>query len=324
MTKNVALLLGGWSVEREVSLTKGRAVEKALIEAGYNVRVIDVDRDLTKLIAALTPKPDVVFNNLHGQGGEDGRIQSVLEILGIPYTHSGVAASAIGMDKPLTKSIASSVGVPVAKGILVKREDVLAGHVMAPPYVVKPPREGSSVGVYIVKEGQNAPAIPKDDHTLDNDVLVEQFIPGRELTIAVLNGQAQAVTEIVSDAEFFDYSAKYSDNSTRYVLPANLPTDVYSAAMDYAERVYKAIGCSGLARCDFRYDDRKGVDGLCFLEINTQPGLTAESIGPSQVVYNGKSFVELVAHLVETALCQSHDTKCRVEEDAHQALSASA
>lgn len=304
MKKTVALFVGGWSAEREVSLTKGKAVEAALKDGGYNVKRIDVTHDLEKLLKDLTPKPDAVFNNLHGRGGEDGIIQGLLEILEIPYTHSGVTASAIGMNKPLAKKLAASVGVPSADGRVATKDEVLAGKVMAPPYVVKPPCEGSSVGVRIILENDNQLGLDVESWTFGNEVLVERYIPGKELTVAVLDGRAQAVTEIISHTRFFDYEAKYKDTRTELVLPAKIPQDVYNKAMDYAERVYKVLGCSGLARCDFRYDDsQKGSDGLYFLEINTQPGLTAESIGPSQVVYNGKSFIELCSHLVETAKC---------------------
>lgn len=305
--KKVALLLGGWSAERQVSLTKGRQVEAALRQAGYEVEVIDVKKDVADLVAALTPKPDAVFNNLHGRGGEDGEIQSLLEIMEIPYTHSGVLASAIGMDKPRAKIMAASVGVPVAEGRIASKADVLAGTVMEPPYVVKPPNEGSSVGVRIILEKDNQMPLDVDTWVFGDEVMVERYIPGRELTVAVLDGKAQGVTEIVSHTRFFDYEAKYHDTRTEYVLPAQIPDDVYKTALDYAERVYNVIGCAGLARCDFRFDETKGAGGLCFLEINTQPGLTAESIGPSQVIRNGMSFVELVSHLVETAQCHGSE-----------------
>ena len=304
MKKTVALFVGGWSAEREVSLNKGKAVEAALIEAGYNVKRIDVTHDIQKLLKDLTPRPDCVFNNLHGRGGEDGVIQGLLEVLEIPYTHSGVAASAIGMNKPLAKKLAASVGVPSAEGRVTTKDEVLAGKVMSAPYVVKPPCEGSSVGVRIIMDNDNHPALDVESWTFGDEVLVERYIPGKELTVAILDGKAQAVTEIISHTRFFDYEAKYKDTRTELVMPAQIPQDVYNKAMDYAERVYKVLGCAGLSRCDFRYDDsQKGTDGLYFLEINTQPGLTAESIGPSQVVYNGKSFVELCSHLVETAKC---------------------
>jgi D-alanine-D-alanine ligase len=310
MAKKVALLLGGWSAERQVSLEKGKAVEKALREGGYDVTVIDVKKDLNALVAALTPKPDAVFNNLHGRGGEDGEVQSVLEILEIPYTHSKVLASAIGMHKPTAKRVVAAVGVPVADAVIAPIEKVLTGHVMAPPYVVKPIAEGSSVGVRIILDSDNQMPLDKDNWAFGEEVMVERYIPGRELTVAVLDGKAQAVTEIVSHTRFFDYEAKYHDTRTEYVMPAKIPQAVYDAALDYAERAFNAIGCNGLARCDFRYDDTKqgaakGDNGLCFLEINTQPGLTPGSIGPSQVIHNGMSFVELCSHLVETASCES-------------------
>jgi D-alanine-D-alanine ligase len=208
------------------------------------------------------------------------------------------------MNKPLAKKLAASVGVPSAEGRVATKDEVLAGKVMSAPYVVKPPCEGSSVGVRIIMDNDNHPALDVESWTFGDEVLVERYIPGKELTVAVLDGKAQAVTEIISHTRFFDYEAKYKDTRTELVLPAQIPQDVYNKAMDYAERVYKVLGCAGLSRCDFRYDDsQKGADGLYFLEINTQPGLTAESIGPSQVVYNGKSFVELCSHLVETAKC---------------------
>ena len=305
MTKTVALLVGGWSAERQVSLTKGKAVEAALRECGYDLRVIDVTRDIRKLIDDLTPKPDVVFNNLYGQGGEDGVIQGLLEIMDIPYTHSGVTASAIGMNKPLSKRIAAAAGVQSPAGKVVTKKDVLAGGVMEAPYVVKPPCEGSSLGIRIVMENDNHVPLDEESWHFGDEVLVEEYIPGRELTVAVLDGKAQAVTEIISHTGgFFDYEAKYHDQKTELVLPAKLPEKVYDRALENAQAVYNAIGCSGLARCDFRFDDsKKGPEGLYFLEINTQPGLTAESIGPSQVVYNGMSFPALCAHLVETAKC---------------------
>lgn len=305
MAKTVALLLGGWSAERDVSLTKGKKVEAALKEAGYTVRTIDVTKDIDALIAALTPRPDAVFNNLHGRGGEDGIIQGVLEMLGLPYTHSGVMASAIAMNKDMCKRVVASVGVPVARGEVATLERIKARDVMPPPYVIKPVQEGSSVGVRIVLDHDNHPPFDEESWSFGNEALVEEYIPGRELTVAVLDGVPQAVTEIVSHTRFFDYEAKYNDTRTEYVMPAPVSREVYDKALEYAGLVYKVLGCRGLARCDFRFDDRKGVQGLCFLEINTQPGCTPESIGPSQVVYNGMSFTALCAHLVETAAC--HD-----------------
>lgn len=283
MTKSVALLVGGWSPERQVSLDKGKAVEQALIDGGYDVRVIDVTRDMGAFMEALTPRPDVVFNNLHGKGGEDGIIQGVLEMLQIPYTHSGVLASAVGMNKQMTKDIAASMGVKVTE-TLSEPYDA--------PYVVKPVDQGSSVDVTIVMENDNF--IP-----VNEGMIVERYVAGRELTCAVLDGKAQAVTEIISATKFFDYEAKYHDTRTRTVLPADIPVDIYELAMRNSELVFKAIGAKGLARCDYRFD--AGGAGLVFMEINTQPGCTPESIGPSQVIHNGMSFVDLISHLVETA-----------------------
>lgn len=303
MAKSVALLVGGWSAERDVSLEKGKAVEAALIEAGYDVRTIEVRKNLPALIEALTPRPDVIFNNLHGRGGEDGIIQGVLEMIGVPYTHSGVLASAIGMNKAMCRAVVASAGVPIAKGGVFSIQDIISGKALPRPFVVKPVQEGSSVGVKIVREMDNSPPIDLSDWAFGGEALVEQYIPGKELTVAVLDGKAQAVTEIISHTGFFDYEAKYNDVRTETVCPAKIPQDVYNKALEYAEAVYRVCGCQGLARCDFRFDDSKDVDGLCFLEINTQPGCTPQSIGPSQVVYNGLSFPGLCAHLVETAKC---------------------
>lgn len=320
MTKKVALLVGGWSAERQVSLDKGKEVEKALRAGGYDVDVIDVKQDLGALNARLSnPKPDVVFNNLHGRGGEDGTIQAVLEILELPYTHSGVTASAIGMNKAICKVMAAGYGVPCAEGVTATLTQLKKGAIMAPPYVVKPVCEGSSVGIRIIMDGENQPPFDEAEWAFGEEVMVERYIAGKELTVAVLDGKAQAVTEIVSHTRFFDYEAKYHDTRTEKVIPAKIPEEIYKSALDYAERVYNGIGCAGLARCDFRYDDARGGGegkGLYFLEINTQPGLTADSIGPMQVVYNGMSFVELCSHLVETAQCHGKTQPKNTRADA--------
>lgn len=285
MNKTVALLVGGWSPEREVSLNKGKAVEKALVDGGYDVRVIDVQRDIHDFIEKLTPRPDVVFNNIYGKGGEDGIIQGVLEMMQIPYTHSSVMASAVGMDKGLSKIIAQSVGIKVPETLKFP---------YSPPYVLKPIDEGSSVDITIVFENDNfQPDLTK------KGMIAERYIAGRELTCAVLDGKAQAVSEIISENKFFDYDAKYTSQNTKYTLPADISTDVYNKTMKQSEKIFAALGCQGIARCDYRFDE--GGAGLVLLEINTQPGFTPESIGPSQVVYNGTSFVDLCAHLVETA-----------------------
>ena len=283
---------------------KGKIVEQALRDNGYRLDVIDVTKDLPALIGALTPRPDVVFNNLHGTGGEDGTIQAVLEMLDIPYTHSNVVASAIAMDKPKSKALVKSVGVPSPKGVLATKEEYInQGSPISLPYVIKPPHEGSSFGVYIIKDDESRCVVNEQNWCFGEEALIESYIPGKELTVAVLDGKAQAVTEIMAQTDFFDYDAKYKDTKTELILPAKIPEAVYSLALDYAERAYNIIGCSGLARCDFRYDELLGEEGLFLLEVNTQPGLTPESIGPSQVVYNGLSFNALCEHLIETALC---------------------
>lgn len=304
MAKEVALLMGGWSSERSVSLDKGKAVEAALREAGYTVRVIDVKQDLADLLQQLTPRPDVVFNNLYGQGGEDGVIQGVLDMMNLPYTHSGVAASAIGMDKIQTKAVAKSVGVPVAEHILISVEEAAKGINFPRPYVVKPHNEGSSIGVTIVMENENYSGFSKEDWTFGDQVMVERFIPGKEIQVTVLNGKPQAVTEIVLQGRFFDYDAKYNNNSAQFILPAQLPKDVYDATMTYGERLYNALNCKGIMRCDFRYDDNKGgPESVYLLEVNTQPGFSPVSVAPSQVAYCGMDFVQLCKHLVENASC---------------------
>ncbi len=313
MKKNVALLVGGWSSEREVSLMKGVHIEAALKESGYSVKTIDVSRDIQKLVKALdAAKPDVVFNNLYGRGGEDGTIQAVLEMLGLPYTHSGVAASAIGMDKVMTKKLAENMGVRTSIGIVAGKDEIMAETVMLRPYVVKPINEGSSVGVRIILEGENQKPIDESTWYFGESALVEKYVPGREIHVAVLDGKAQGVTEIIVHGHrFFDYEAKYSDTSTELVTPADISEIVAKTAMDYAERVYEVLGCEGIARVDMRYDDSKpDGDGVCFLEINTMPGLSPGSIAVIQPEHNGMSYVQLCSHLVETASCHG-----KVQED---------
>ncbi|MDB5492597.1 MAG: D-alanine--D-alanine ligase family protein [Micavibrio sp.] len=315
MSKKVALLIGGTSSEREVSLMKGKHIEKALLESGYDVKVIDFTGDLNKLISELTPRPDVVFNNLYGRGGEDGVIQGFLEMLAVPYTHSGVTASAIGMDKTATKIMAVSVGVRVSPGIVAPKADILAETVMARPYVVKPINEGSSVGVRIILEGENQMPIDEATWTFGETALVEKFVPGREIHVAVLDGKAQSVTEILFPGRFFDYDAKYSDKRTELVTPAVVPEIVAKTAKEFAEKTYAVLGCSGLARCDLRYDDSKpGADGVYLLEINTMPGLSPGSVAVVQPESLGMSYVQLCAHLVETARCHASNPKAEPAE----------
>lgn len=308
MTKSVALLVGGWSAERGVSLFKGEEVHEALVEAGYHVKSIDVTRDINKLINDLSAfdgnKPDVVFNNLYGRGGEDGVIQGVLEALEIPYTHSNVMASAIGMDKPTTKRIAQSIGLTCADGKIATKEEVLAESVMPRPYVVKPLNEGSSFGVRIIFDDDNQKPIDGEDWQFGDEVLVEEYIDGKEIHVAVLDGVPQNVTEIIVPGRFFDYDAKYDSAETQLITPAKIPEKIRSIVMQNAAAIFKAIGAGGLARCDFIYDASKSDNNAVhFLEINTLPGLTPGSVAAIQPESIGMSFVQLCSHLVETAKC---------------------
>jgi len=304
MSRRVAVLMGGWSAEREVSLVSGTACADALEAVGYAVTRIDVARDAQALIAALTPLPDVVFNALHGRGGEDGCIQGLLDILGVPYTHSGLLASAVAMDKPLAKRLVAQEGVRVPWGRTLSRTAFGAGHPVSPPYVVKPLNEGSTVGVQLIGPGAAPPSIGPDwPH--GELVLVETFIPGRELTVGVKGDEALAVTEISFEGGLFDYKAKYSKGLAHHIIPAELPPPVYEAAMSQAVTVHRTLGCTGVSRSDFRYDPAiGGVDGLYFLEINTQPGMTPTSLVPEQAEYRGIDFPALVTWMVEEALCR--------------------
>ena len=305
-TKRVALLMGGWSAEREVSLVSGKECAEALEQAGYDVTRIDVGHDLQDLLTALTPAPDVVFNALHGKGGEDGVIQGVLEILQIPYTHSGVRASALAMDKEIAKRVLATVGVPTPQGRVVDREDVLQGHPIDPPYVVKPVDEGSSVGIRIVMPGDNAPGIDEDSWVFGDRALVESYIAGRELTVAVMGDRPLAVTEIMPNEGFYDYEAKYTDGRAVHQVPADIPQPVYGECLRLALLAHETLGCAGVSRADFRYDDAQpGTDGLYMLEVNTQPGMTPLSLVPEQAAHLGISFADLCSWMVENAACHA-------------------
>jgi len=300
---HVAVLMGGWSAEREISLSSGKAVAAALEGEGYRVSMIDVGRDVAVRIAQATP--DVCFNALHGRFGEDGCIQGVLECLAIPYTHSGVLASSLAMHKERAKDVLRPAGVPVADAEVVTRKEALERHVIAPPYVVKPLAEGSSVGVVIVGEGANGP--PKliaEGGAMEESVMVERYIPGRELTCAVIGEFVTEVVEIVplKGIAFYDYEAKYAPGGSQHVLPANLSPDVYQLAQKYTCQAYTALGCRGAARADFRYDE-SGTGELICLELNTQPGMTETSLVPEMAAYAGWSFGELVRWMVEDASC---------------------
>jgi D-alanine-D-alanine ligase len=302
MGRRVAVLHGGWSAERAVSLVSGRAVAAALAEGGHDVALIDVSRDLRALVRALDPAPEVVFNALHGHGGEDGTIQGVLEMLGLAYTHSGVLASAVAMDKPMAKKLMAAAGARVATGLVASPEDVAARHLMEPPYVVKPAAEGSSVGVRIVRADDNMPPIDVAGWSF-GDVLVERYVPGRELTVGVMGDRALTVTEIVHSHGFFDYEAKYTAGHAAHVLPAEVPPAVVEEALRVALLAHRTLGCRGISRTDFRWDDScPGAEGLIFLEINTQPGFTPISLVPEQAAAAGISFAALCDWLVEEAV----------------------
>jgi D-alanine-D-alanine ligase len=300
MTKRVAVLMGGWSSEREVSLVSGTAVARALGEAGYDVLLIDVARDPADLLARLTPRPDVVFNALHGRWGEDGTIQGLLDILAIPYTHSGLLASALAMHKPSAKLVFERAGIPVAEHVVVGREALAEGEPMPRPYVIKPLNEGSSVGVRIVRNGDNLSPLGVE-WGFGDTVMVERFIPGREFTVAVMGGRPLAVTEITTERGFYDYDAKYAPGGSRHVIPAQVDPEIYDEAMALALRAHQALGCRGVSRADLRYDGRQ----LYMLEVNTQPGMTPTSLVPEQAAYVGISFPDLVAWMVENAECDA-------------------
>ena len=293
----VVVLMGGLSAEREVSLSSGHECAKALRVAGYDVVALDAGRDLAARLHDI--KPDVVFNALHGRYGEDGCVQGLLEWLGVPYTHSGVLASALAMDKTATKAAYVAAGLPVVASVLASRDDVARGHVMAPPYVVKPNNEGSSVGVYIVRQGENAPRLAQD---MPESVMVEAYAPGRELTVAVMGERALTVTDILTDG-WYDFDAKYKLGGSTHELPARLPDEIFAACLDYAFRAHKALGCRGLSRTDFRWDESRGLGGLILLETNTQPGMTPTSLAPEQAAFCGISFPDLCDWIVRDASC---------------------
>lgn len=298
MTKHVAVLMGGWSAEREVSLVSGAACANALKEAGYVVTPIDVQRDMGALMTRLYPKPNAVFNALHGRYGEDGCVQGLLDILAIPYTHSGLLASAIAMDKPTAKRLFALAGIPVAEHVLASPDEVLAGDLLPRPYVVKPANEGSSVGVQIIRNGDNGPVI-NEGMAGESQMMVEAFIPGRELTVAVKGGKALAVTEVKTDRGFYDYDAKYVEGGSTHEVPAIIDKTVEAEVMRLAEIAHEVLGCRGVSRADFRCDGER----LVILEVNTQPGMTPTSLVPEQAAHLGISFPELVSWMVESAEC---------------------
>ena len=304
-SKHVAVLMGGWSAEREVSLRTGAGCAKALRSEGFKVTELDVTRDIAAVLANL--KPDVAFNALHGRVGEDGTIQGILEVLRIPYTHSGVLASALAMQKDTAKIVLAAAGVPVARGLTVSRHEAAKRHVLEPPYVIKPINEGSSVGVIIVREGRSHPPqeLARPDWAFGEMVLAEAFVAGRELTCAVMGDKALDVIDIrAADGGWYDYHAKYAAGGSIHVLPANLKQNIYHRVQELALMAHKALGCRGVSRTDFRYDDRPGCTGeLVVLEVNTQPGMTETSLVPELAAYAGYSFGELVKWMVADASC---------------------
>lgn len=300
--KKVAVLMGGWSAERPVSLISGKAGANAARALGHNVIEIDATRNIVDQLKSVAP--DVVLNALHGPWGEDGHVQAVLELLEIPYTHSGVLASALAMDKTKTKMVLAAAGLDVPRGALMSRHEAAVQHPMEPPYVVKPNADGSSFGVFIVRKGDNRPpeALSAEDWSGSDTMLVEEFIAGRELTVAVLGDRALGVTEILTGREFYDFDAKYAAGGSSHVVnPPNLPTEITSRAREQALIAHNALGCRGLTRTDFRYDPASGR--LVVLETNTQPGMTATSLAPEQAAACGISFNDLIAWLLEDASC---------------------
>ncbi|TDH34253.1 D-alanine--D-alanine ligase [Pseudohoeflea suaedae] len=303
--KHVAVLMGGFSSERPVSLASGKECADALERAGYRVTRVDVDRDVANTLREL--KPDVAFNALHGPYGEDGTIQGVLEFLSIPYTHSGVLASALAMDKKLAKIVAKAAGIPVAESRVMDRRDFTSAHPMKPPYVVKPVAEGSSFGVVIVKENQPHPPqiFSSPEWTYGEKVMVERYVPGRDLTCTVMGDVALAVTDVVPQGhDFYDYDAKYAEGGSNHILPAEISPFIYQKVRTLALTAHQAIGCRGVSRSDFRYDDSFSENGeLVWLEINTQPGMTPTSLAPEMAAHAGHSFEEFVSWMVEDATC---------------------
>jgi D-alanine-D-alanine ligase len=302
----VAVLYGGISAEREVSLSSGRQVIAALRSAGFEVAPVEVGVDLHAVLAALDPAPDVVFNALHGRFGEDGAIQGVLDWLGIPYTHSGVRASALAMDKAAAKAVFAAAGLPVPHGRTVNVAELTDADPLPRPYVIKPLNEGSSVGVSIIRNGDNRRATVAENWRFGPTAIAEEYVPGRELTVGVMGDRSLAVTEIAPRQGFYDYEAKYAEGGSRHVVPAAVHPDTYARALHVALAAHRALGCRGATRADFRYDDTQGEPGrLVLLEVNTQPGLTPTSLLPEQAAHLGMSFASLCTWMVEQAACRA-------------------
>jgi D-alanine-D-alanine ligase len=302
MNKHVAVLMGGWSAEREISLRSGKACAEAAARLGYRVTRIDVGRDIATVLG--TVKPDVALNVLHGRPGEDGTLQGILEILAIPYTHSGVMSSAVAMQKDVAKALFRAADVPVPEGMVASRFEIAKSHVLPPPYVIKPIAEGSSVGVFIVNADHTHPPqeLTRADWVYGEQLIVEKYIPGKELTCAVMGEQALGVIEIVPTVRFYDYEAKYAPGGSKHLLPAPISPFVYQQVRRLALAAHRALGCRGVSRADFRYDDRvEGTGGLVCLEVNTQPGMTETSLVPELAAHEGITFDELVRWMIEDA-----------------------
>ena len=297
----VAVIYGGWSSEREISISSGTQMSRAGRAAGYEIIEIDATRELSRQLAQA--EPDVVLNGLHGPWGEDGCVQGLLEVMELAYTHSGVLASALAMDKRKSKAVYAQAGLDIAEDIACTRAQAAARHLLEPPYVIKPVAEGSSFGVVIVREGANGPPqeLLRDDWVYGDDLMAEKFIPGRELSVGVMGERALGVTEITTLREFYDFDAKYASGGSRHALPADVPDRVTQAAMEASVRAHHALGCRGVSRSDFRYDESE--DRLVILETNTQPGMTPTSLVPEQAAFLGISFEELVAWMIEDASC---------------------
>jgi D-alanine-D-alanine ligase len=300
--KHVAVLMGGWSAEREVSLRSGKQCADALEAQGYKVTRVDVQRDVAEVLARL--KPDLAFNVLHGRPGEDGTMQGILEILRIPYTHSGVLASALAMDKPVAKQVMAAAGIPVPEGRVISRGEAAKAHALARPYVLKPVGEGSSVGVFIVTEQHAHPPqeLTRPDWAFGDELLAEKFVAGLELTCAVMGERALGVIEIEPATRFYDYEAKYAPGGSRHILPARIAADIYERVRTLSLEAHRALGCRGVTRADFRFDNRPGKTGeLVCLEVNTQPGMTETSLVPEMAAHEGMSFAALVKWIAEDA-----------------------
>ncbi|HKQ44351.1 MAG TPA: D-alanine--D-alanine ligase [Rhizomicrobium sp.] len=301
--RRIAVLMGGKSAEREVSFSSGRGVMKALREEGFDPVEIDPGGNPGQQL--FEAGPDAVFNALHGRFGEDGTVQGLLELMRLPYTHSGVLASALAMHKERTKDVYRAAGLPVVKSIVADRRTVANAHLMEPPYVIKPVNEGSSVGIYIIRKGDNRPPaeLGSDKWNLSNEMMVEEFVPGRELTVSVMGDRALGVTEITTDLEFYDYEAKYAPGGSKHILPAQIPAKTAQEAMELAVAAHNALGCRGVTRTDFRYDDTGPKPRMILLETNTQPGMTPTSLVPEQAAHIGMSYAKLCRWIVEDASC---------------------